>query len=514
MQNKLNWIPLVIVGAILLGLTSLVSVNAQGPQPQAAASNVPNTFTYQGQLKSSGGAPVNSLCNLQFSLWDSLSDLSGQVGGAQTINGVSVSNGLFTVVLNTANEFGGNPFDGNARWLKTAVQCGADPGLTALAPRQPLTGAPYALGLKLPVSEAISTTNAALALYNNGNGIGIYGQSTGSWGVGAFSVNNTGLQAHSNTFYGVYSDSGTGTGVAGVSGGASDGVYGGSTFGIGVHGVITNGNPAVKGSNTGSGPGIYGEANNATAAVWGNNAGSGPAVYGSSNGDGVFGLTFGSSTAGVRGSGPLTGVVGVATNSSGTNYGVYGTTASNTGYGVYGANTNSGVAVYGTSGGGTGVFGASTTNYGVYGTAPNGFGVFGVSTGGGDGVWGDNGNSNTLGNAGYFNGRVQVSQDLTTNGLKVNANGTTLKKVEAGTATIGSNGSASTVMTVTFASAFSSAPKVVMTTRNDPGFSDVGDTFVVSTRRISTSQVVVNVFRVDSASGWSQSLKLDWFAWE
>jgi len=180
------------------------------------------------------------------------------------------------------------------------------------------------------------------------------------------------------------------------------------------------------------------------------------------------------------------------------------------------------IGVYGLSDYGYGVKGETTagsninTSAGVYGLggrfdAP---GVKGVNLVGGYGIYGDNGNSNSNGYAGDFNGRVNVTQDLTTNGLTVNSNGTTLKKVESGTATIGSNGSASTVITITFPSAFSAVPKIAMTARNDDSFPDVDDTFVVSTRRISASQVVVNVVRVDSASGWSQNLMLDWFAWE
>ena len=501
MRNTSRFGPLAVIGVLLISLTSLGAANAQSPQPRAAAANVPNSFTYQGQLKGTGGALINGTCNFHFSLWDSASNVSGQVGSTENISGVTLTNGLFAVQLNSANAFGANPFDGNARWLQIAVQCGADPGFTALAQRQALTGAPYALGLKLPASEAISDTHDALQVYNNGTGAGLFGRSFGGWGVGAFSDTNTGLQAHSNSFYGVYADSGTGVGVAGVSSGSAAGVYGSSNSGNGVVG------------NSTSGSGVYGNSST-NAGVWGNNTGSGAGVYGTSNGDGVYGLTLSSAAAGTRGSGPVTGTIGISTNSSGKTFGVYGTTQSNSGYAVYGINSADGTAVYGTSFGGVGVYGSSTTNYGVYGTAPQGFGVYGISTGGGSGVWGDNGNSNTNGNAGYFNGRVQVSQDLTTNGLRVNANGTTFKKVEAGTATIGANGSASTVITVTFPSTFSGTPRVVLTASNDPAFPDIGDTFVVAARRVSTTQVVVNVVRVDAAAGWSQSLKLNWLAWE
>lgn len=95
-------------------------------------------FTYQGQLKKNG-APVNVSCNFTFSLWDAAGSDSpptggNQIGGDQTVNGVAVSNGLFTVTLN-----------GEARWLQTSVTCPGDSGASTLSPRQPITPAPYAL---------------------------------------------------------------------------------------------------------------------------------------------------------------------------------------------------------------------------------------------------------------------------------------------------------------------------------------------------------------------------------
>jgi hypothetical protein len=99
-------------------------------------------FTYQGRL-TSGGVPVNGTCDLQFGLWDSLTG-GLQLGTTQTLGAVSVGNGLFTVTLNSGSQFGATPFDGQARYLETALRCPAGSGsYTALAPRQALTAAPY-----------------------------------------------------------------------------------------------------------------------------------------------------------------------------------------------------------------------------------------------------------------------------------------------------------------------------------------------------------------------------------
>ena len=57
-----------------------------------------------------------------------------------TVTPVSVSNGLFTVLL----DFGMAAFDGNSRWLEIIIRTNGEPS-TTLAPRQQLTAAPYAL---------------------------------------------------------------------------------------------------------------------------------------------------------------------------------------------------------------------------------------------------------------------------------------------------------------------------------------------------------------------------------
>jgi hypothetical protein len=120
-----------ILTFFVLALTLTVTASrAQSPLGTA--------FTYQGQLKNAGG-PVNDTCNFQFSLWD---DVSGgtQIGTTQTVSGVAVTDGLFTVSL----DFGAAAFQGDARWLAIAVQCSGDSAYTDLTPRQALTAAPYA----------------------------------------------------------------------------------------------------------------------------------------------------------------------------------------------------------------------------------------------------------------------------------------------------------------------------------------------------------------------------------
>lgn len=94
-------------------------------------------FTYQGYLEQSD-VPANGLFEFTFSLWDN--NIAGtQVGSSQLISNLSVEKGLFTVELNSTEEFGAAAFNGQPRWLEIRVN---DQTLT---PRQKVTPAPYSL---------------------------------------------------------------------------------------------------------------------------------------------------------------------------------------------------------------------------------------------------------------------------------------------------------------------------------------------------------------------------------
>ncbi len=129
------------------------AVSAQGFTPPAAQVEAPavaagTAFTYQGQLKNNG-VGVNGTCDLQFSAWDEAGSGTpptggNQIGLTQTASAVTVTNGLFTTVI----DFGAGAINGDARWLQIAVSCPAGGNaFTTLAPRQALTAAPLALAL-------------------------------------------------------------------------------------------------------------------------------------------------------------------------------------------------------------------------------------------------------------------------------------------------------------------------------------------------------------------------------
>jgi hypothetical protein len=121
---KKLWIGLVIV---------LSSLNCwQGALAQGTA------FTYQGQLRANNASASGSY-DLTFSLFGTNTD-GVAIAGPLTNSAVNISNGLFTVELDFGNQFSGAP-----RWLEIGVRTNGSGAFTTLAPRQPLTPAPYAI---------------------------------------------------------------------------------------------------------------------------------------------------------------------------------------------------------------------------------------------------------------------------------------------------------------------------------------------------------------------------------
>lgn len=121
-------------------------------------------FTYQGELKH-GNSPANGRYDLLFSVWDA-SSAGNRVGAFMTNSATMVGNGLFNVILDF-----GPVFDGNARWIEIAVRTNGDDTFVALAPRQPMTAAPYAIhaggvnatGITGAITASMLAPNAAAA---------------------------------------------------------------------------------------------------------------------------------------------------------------------------------------------------------------------------------------------------------------------------------------------------------------------------------------------------------------
>src|SRR5262245_33331553 len=104
----------------------------------AQVTAVPSLMNFQGRLTKPDGTPVaNGTYSIRFSLWSVASGgWSTDEKWNQTIPNVTVTNGTFSVLLNTSTA---NLFNGNL-WLEIKIGTNAP-----LTPRQPLVSVAYAM---------------------------------------------------------------------------------------------------------------------------------------------------------------------------------------------------------------------------------------------------------------------------------------------------------------------------------------------------------------------------------
>lgn len=265
------------------------------------------SITYQGQLKF-GGGPASGAFNLTFTLWDAAGSGSPPAGGTQiglpvNMPATNVSDGLFNVILNEAGEFGAGAFTGDARWLQIAVNG------TPLAPRQPLTAAPFAIyALNAPPAAGLWAAAGAAIHNTNAGDVGI-GTSTPT------------ARLHVSGGRGFFSD--------GLDIGAQNGA---SPYKLRVINETETAIFAKVEANSGSFAfGVYGQSDSASG---------GGGVFGIAPVYGVRGLAV--ATAGTAIGGDFTsdsvdgvGVFGHASADTGVNYAVRGHTDSPSGFSGY-----------------------------------------------------------------------------------------------------------------------------------------------------------------------------------
>jgi hypothetical protein len=157
------------------------------PDLGALAAPVGTDFTYNGQIPTAltGNGPATGTYDLQFRLYDA--PMAGaQIGATLQRTGVPVASGSFTISLDF-----GDVFSGQSRWLEFGVrQTGtANPFVTA-STRQSMTMAPYALGVRLPLNESVSSNTWAVAVTNSRGGQPGCEVCTHLNGAGLFQITN------------------------------------------------------------------------------------------------------------------------------------------------------------------------------------------------------------------------------------------------------------------------------------------------------------------------------------
>ena len=99
------------------------------------------------------------------------------------------------------------------------------------------------------------------------------------------------------------------------------------------------------------------------------------------------------------------------------------------------------------------------------------------------------------------------------NGVIIGTNGTPISIVQSGQDSMPSSSLQETNFTVIFPYAFAFPPKIIFSIANDPGYQGVSDVFAASISSNSVAAFSINVYRLNGGS-WSQSLRINWQAWE
>jgi hypothetical protein len=119
----------------------------------------------------------------------------------------------------------------------------------------------------------------------------------------------------------------------------------------------------------------------------------------------------------------------------------------------------------------------------------------------------------------YFQAGGNVGVGTNTPGAKLDVNGsvkvgggTVINKAQTGQATVGTGAAGVKQIVITFPTAFTAPPIVVVTAQ---GAGAVTETFVATVNQVTATQCTVNILRSDVAgAAWTQNLLLNWYAFQ
>jgi hypothetical protein len=113
-----------VMGTVIFFLCSLSSAD------------VPHMINYQGKLTTATGGCLNDTVSMTFTIYSD--DQGTVVDWTETQNSVIVKEGIFNVLLGSANSISASVFDGSIKYL--GVQVESDP---EMRPLKPMVSVPY-----------------------------------------------------------------------------------------------------------------------------------------------------------------------------------------------------------------------------------------------------------------------------------------------------------------------------------------------------------------------------------
>ena len=452
---------------IVAAVSLLAAVNFSFPNARAQGT----AFTYQGQLQNNG-SPAAGLYDFRFKLFeDPLGNT--QFGGSYLTNAIPVSNGLFIVSV----DFGAGVFTGSNYWLEVDVRTNNTGSYADLSPLQAVTPAPYAVfantasnlsGTISPgqLNGSLSFSQLPSAIVtNNETGVVLSGTILNAFitnstfaGNGGGLTNLNGMQLAPYSRFNAFSlilGSPDATSVSGVQNiGVGDGTFVHTTSGafniaVGFSSLYEN---TIGSANTAVG--------NTTLQV--NTTGNGNTAIGAQ---------------------------ALFDNTSGQNNTACGVAAL---FDVYGGTNNIAVGFNA----GMNLTGVESSNIDI----------------GSPGSVGEN-NVIRIGTPGIQTQAYIAGVVNDVGGVSVGANGTQFNSIQSGQAIMPGSTTVETNFTIAFPTAFSSAPKIIYSLANDPGFQGVSDVFASNVSSNSPAAFSINVYRLNG-TGWNQQLRVNWQAWQ
>ena len=137
-MNK-RYFSIAAIVAIMLSVANMVVlIRGNAAASRLAATNVPQLMSYQGRLTDADGNPLTGTYNMQFCLYDT--DVGGTpVDGWCENQTVSVTDGVFSVLLGSITPMPETVFDGTERYLGVKVESDAE-----MTPRRRVASVGYA----------------------------------------------------------------------------------------------------------------------------------------------------------------------------------------------------------------------------------------------------------------------------------------------------------------------------------------------------------------------------------